>query len=399
MLPLVLARCATYASRVEEPRHKFETGQYDLAAKEFTELVDRNDNDQLLYLMDLGIVYHAAGKYDLAIDTFLKAEKLADLKDYTSVTQETGAFLLNDDVKTYKGEDFEKILINVYLAIDYTLSNKWEDALVECRRVNQKLDVMISAGKLPYDKNAFAKYLAASLFESRGEINDAFVDYRTVQKWYGSFPYLGMSLLRMADLLRAGQEFEEFRRQYPSEKFKVGKNEGQIVIFLEQGKIPIKVPHPNFNLIPKFQKRTYNDSYVWLNVDQKWRVRTYPLFDIEAAAIKELDHRIAGMTAKKIAGAVVKHHIADQVGKQTNNEALGLLTALLLHGTDHADLRSWSTLPARMQVARLIVPAGRHDLTLDMVTTFGTESKAVKQFPGVEVKAGQTTFLNYRSSQ
>ena len=398
---VALSSCASYSSRVEEPRRNFERGLYDFAVSEFKELVERNDNDQLLYLMDLGLVYHTAGRYTDAIETFLKAEKVAELKDYTSITQEAGSVVFSDEVKPYKGEDFEKILINVYLAIDYTLLHKWEDALVECRRVNHKLDMLIAQGAQPYDHNAFAKYLAASLFEARNELNDAFVDYRTVAKWVGSFPYLGSALLRMSDRLRASQEFSEFRAQYPGEnKFKVGKNEGQIILLLEQGNVPIKVPHPNFNLIPHFQKRSYGDAFVYLSIDNgAQRIKTFPLFDIENTAIRELDQKIAKITAKKIGGVVVKEVIADQVAKQTNSEALGLLTSFVLHATDSADLRSWSTLPARLQLARAIVPAGRHDLTLDMVSSFGAEQKAVKRWTGVEVKPGETVFLDYRSSR
>jgi hypothetical protein len=94
-------------------------------------LVDRADNDQLLYLMDLGLVQHTAKKYPEAIRSFQKAQQLAERKDFTSVSQEVGSVITNDDVKFYRGEDFEKVLIHVYLALDYTLTGKWDEAL-EC---------------------------------------------------------------------------------------------------------------------------------------------------------------------------------------------------------------------------------------------------------------------------
>ena len=145
-------------------RNAIDYGQYGLAIDDLKRLVDRDDNDRLLYLLDLGLAYHAAGRYNEAIETFLKADQLAEIIDYTSLSQEIGSFVANDNLKRYRGENFEKVLINVYLAMDYSLSGHWDDALVECRRVNQKLDRMIREGGLPYERNGFAKYLSAVLF-------------------------------------------------------------------------------------------------------------------------------------------------------------------------------------------------------------------------------------------
>jgi hypothetical protein len=62
--------------------------------------------------------------------------------------------------------------------------------------------------------------------------------------------------------------------------------------------------------------------------------------------------------------------------------------------TDQADLRSWVTLPAKLRIARLALPAGRHDLLLDMVS--GGSSRKVKTWENVQVKPGRINFLNLR---
>ncbi len=148
LVALSLFGCADYSTRGRSARGSFERGDFTSAIESLKKLADEHDNDELLYLMDLGTVYHVAGRYEEAIATFTKADKLAEIKDYTSLSAEAGSVLLNDTIKTYKGEDFEKILINVYLAMDYTLLGKTEEALVESRRVNHKLDMMISEGAI-----------------------------------------------------------------------------------------------------------------------------------------------------------------------------------------------------------------------------------------------------------
>ncbi len=111
--------------------------------------------------------------------------------------------------------------------------------------------------------------------------------------------------------------------------------------------------------------------------------------------MKELDHKIGAIVAKKIAGIVVKEAAGVAVEKITKNETLGALTTILLHITDQADCRSWSTLPAHLQIARLVLPAGRYDLVLDMVSGAGVQS-SVHQWKGLEIKSGEISFLNYR---
>ena len=92
---------------------------------------------------------------------------------------------------------------------------------------------------------------------------------------------------------------------------------------------------------------------------------------------------------------VVKQAIAVGVQEATDSKAAGFLTAILLHASDKADLRSWTTLPARLQLARLKLPAGRHDIVLDRFST-NREDKGIKLWPNVEVPAGKAVFLNHR---
>ncbi len=398
---LALAGCASYASRIVEPRWQLEQGHYDSAIKTFKDLAAKEDNDQLLYLMDLGIANFRAKRYVDAIDAFHKADSLAEMKDYTSVSQEVGSVILNDTVKVYKGDDYEKTLVNVYLAMSYGMLGKWEDAIVECRRVNHKLDIMINQGKLPYERNAFAKYLTAVMFEAEGEFDDAFVDYRQLLSWRKGDPpdYLDVGLLRMAEKQHAEQELEEYKKQFPNPgHYRMNKGEGEIVFLLEQGKAPMKVESPTFRLVPEMRKRFYTSHFGWLRDSKgKFRVKTETYYDIEATAIKELAGRIAGIAAKKIAGVVAKELIARQVEKSSDSPLLGALTGLFLHASDQADTRSWTTLPARLQLARAVLPAGRHDILLDMVSQGGQETKGVERWVNVEVKPGKIVFLTYRT--
>jgi len=86
--------------------------------------------------------------------------------------------LSNDLTLPYEGEDFETVLINVVAALNYVLLNQWDDALVEARKVDHKLNVINDRydKKNVYKEDAFARYLSGILYEGKGELNDAFIE-------------------------------------------------------------------------------------------------------------------------------------------------------------------------------------------------------------------------------
>jgi hypothetical protein len=157
----------------------FRVGKYDDAASRLKSgLLSHGEQgrDSLLYLLDIGLSLHSAGKYDESNQAFLKADKIADIKDYTSLSAEAATLFTSDNLKDYKGEDFEKVLINTYLSMNFALMGDFESSLVEARRVNHKLHLMVTEGKRKYKQNAYARYLSAILYEAENNYNDAYGD-------------------------------------------------------------------------------------------------------------------------------------------------------------------------------------------------------------------------------
>ena len=64
---------------------------YDDAAAELKDGYAKqgeNGRDSLLYILDLGLALHSGGKLDESNKYFLKANDLAVIKDYTSISKE-----------------------------------------------------------------------------------------------------------------------------------------------------------------------------------------------------------------------------------------------------------------------------------------------------------------------
>ncbi len=365
VLLLAAAGCASGRLAYRDADNDFKQGRFEQAQATLEKglKAEEEGRDQLLFLLDLGMVTHVAGNYEASNRYFLEAEKAADLKDYTSLAAEGATLLTSDQIKHYQGENFEKVLINAFLAINYAVQGNLEDALVEARKVNRKLTRMIDEGKRQYELSAFATYFASILQEARGEWDDARISNALALK------------LRPEESLPAP----------------LRKPQTEIVVVFENGLGPVKVPHPSWYQIPQFVPR-YNPvvrADVYLNGEK--RGPTVVLDNIESQAIQNLRDKYGGLIAKKIAGIVAKEVIGDQVGKATKSPELGLLTKLAFYLSDQADTRSWLLLPKELQLARFSVSPGEYEVKIETLGD-GSPVPAKK----VKVARGQKVFVAFR---
>ena len=355
-LSVVTVGCGSYSNTTRKARDEYYSGHFSDAAKSLEKGSQEESVDQLLYILDRGTALHNAGDYEQAIKEFRRADKLAEIVDYTSLSKEAATLVTNDKIIQYKGEDFEKVLINQYLAIDYLMMGMFEDALVESRRVNRKLYLMITEGKRKYKLNPMAKYLSAIIYEASGQYNDAYIDYKSVYELAPDFPYLKQDLYRTAWKSGLDDAMEKLTREYSltsAEKEEIRKNaaRNEVIVLVENGKSPEKQPHPNWQALPKYYPRSNAVDYVEVAVEGKPLGRSFQLFDIEQTAIHDLDDKFAGLLAKRIAGVAAKEVIAYQVEDKVN-PLLGAVLRIGMHVADQADTRSWLTLPKSFQIFR-----------------------------------------------
>lgn len=349
--------CGSYNSASRKARSEYYSGHYTEAARELEKGAQEDGVDQLLYILDRATALHNAGEYDAAIKEFRRADKLAEISDYTSLSKEAATLVSNDKIIQYKGEDFEKVLISQYLAIDYLMMGNSEDAQVENRRVNRKLYLMITEGKRKYQLNPLAKYLSGIIYESTGQFNDAYIDYKAVFDLAPDFPYLREDLFRTAwkanlaeAMVHWSQHFSLTDRE--KEQIKISTKKPEVVVLVENGQSPEKEPHPQWHAIPKYFPRKNSVDHINLEIAELNKSgSSIPLFDIESTAIKNLDDKFAGLLAKRIAGVVAKEVIASEVDDHVS-PLLGAALRLGMHMADQADCRSWLTLPKDFQIFR-----------------------------------------------
>jgi hypothetical protein len=391
----VLTGCAAdYTSMMSPVRSDLSRGSPEDALRELEEsFSDSTGNDRLLYLMELGNLCRLAGYHERAQAALILADRISDLQRGVDLGEEIGALLTSDLAREFRGADFEKVFINYCLAASFAAEGDLEEALVEARRVNEKLKVLNQEyeHRNRYDDDAFVRYFMGVLYEAAGDLDDALVSYRLSAAVYDSVYLreygvpapdgLRADILRLCVDLGFDSLFDEYRVRWPDvdwESTLVPGGTGEVVVVLEVGNISARREHMAvfssedrvhslaLPSIPPFPRRRVHAEVRSGGVS----VEASLVEDLDGIARKNLEDQAARDVAAAIARLAVKAGIAEAgesiVREATDDddlaEGVGFLLSLVGAASERADLRAWLTLPSQIHMARLALPAGWQDV-------------------------------------
>lgn len=424
-LSLFLLSCAPSMEFYRDVEEYAEQGKYTNAIEQVKQNASGyGDKSTVLYELDLGLLYHYAGELDSSTHHFFAAEKEIEELYTKSVSLAVLSFVLNDNILPYEGEDFERVLVNVFLALNYAEQGLSDDALVEARKVDLKLREYAKQydGKNTYQEDGFIRYIAGVLYESGGEINDAFISYRKAYDTYQTYakeydtpapPFLLDDLVRTATLLSFTEEKEKYLDLGGKEFVQSDRDNGSVVVVAYAGKGPVKeeqrptvtIPDSSGTLhtfqiaLPRFQPRYRGGrSYEVTAASSGDTVtaRTVVAEDITAIASKVLEERLDLIYLKSGGRAVLKFLAAEkaksEMSKGSDSKVRNVLGSiaidLFVGATEQADTRTWRTLPGEIQLARIHLPPGDHTLSVR-----SSDGGYTMRDEKVYVERGKTSFL------
>ncbi|MCC6140951.1 MAG: hypothetical protein IT389_10095 [Nitrospira sp.] len=212
------------------------------------------EKSRLLYGMDRGMTLQLAGDYQQSNAVLEQAEEEVDRLYTRTIRSEAAAFLTNDNALFYEGDSYEHVMINVVKALNYAAQGQLQDALVEARRIDHRLNVLTDRikDKAGYREDGFARYLTGILYEAADDVNDAFIAYRKAYDAYEANrswahtpvpAQLRADLLRTAEALHFTNEFEEYRRLFPDTVWQTSAAQrglAQVVLISYNGRAPYK---------------------------------------------------------------------------------------------------------------------------------------------------------------
>jgi uncharacterized protein len=390
-------------------------------------------DNRVLYYVDKGYTLHMAGQYEQSNEFLDKAAKAVEELWTESVSANAAALLTTDNALPYQGEDFEKVLINIYAALNYAALGKWEDARVEARVVSQNLDQYNSKyedKKNAYKDDAFIRWFSAWLRETEAGddagLDDAKIDYAKAVELYQSLynptykaqvpEFVVQDLFRVAEFRGMMDTIEEIRKAFPNvtwPKYKEVKEKGEILFIHENGESPFKrdkfvEAKAGTDTIrvafPEFVAKQHRITYAVVKVEgSDVSAQTVLMEPITAIALQNLDDRMGRIMAKAIARAVAKF-IASKAAQEGGKAIGGTAGAALQLGgaifgaasnaMEEADKRSWITLPSDIWVGRLRVDPGKYNLAIEYHDGNGNVVKT-KKISDIEVgKAGKKIVLD-----
>ncbi len=418
-----LGGCATYSSSFGVIEHDLSARQYD-AALQGIEKQAGSKTDRVLYLLNKGMVLRMKGDF-AGSNRVLEAAKAEMARLYAvSVRENTLSFIVNDATVSYVGDDYEQVLVHLYMALNYLELGQPDKARVEALQVDIKLRELgenISDSK--FTEDAFSRYLTGMIYEERGEWSDALIAYRKAYDAYRKYQSnygLAMPTLLKHDLLRLAKrqglsdELAQYKKEFgiepPREDSRAPEQEGELVFVLNNGLAPIKrekaaaLIDPASGVLvrialPYYESRSNNVVAARISVAGK-QITTELMEDIDAIARQSLDTRMAAITARSLARAAVKvttqKALSRGGGNNENDAMVGLLGSLAMQvaavATERADTRSWLTLPANIQLARLPLPPGSYTIKVELLDA-GEQIVATREYPGVVISKAHKTYL------
>jgi hypothetical protein len=380
-------------------------------------------NQRLIYLMDVASVALYCEEHELSNQYLHEAEDLADDLWTKSITRETAAFLLNDYTRPYAGEDYERAFLNVYSALNYVLVDDYEEALVECRRLNNRLveiNDKYEEKKNAYKEDAFGRYLSGLIYEAEDmgsleNIDSALIDYRKALDAYRDYEehyHTSLPRVFVEDYLRIAEAagwLDEARQSLGYEgdvqwlSHGEARSLGRIVLIHLNGTAPVKtedkiiVPTgsgPVAVAFPRYEVRTplcRESELVVTSAEGEVRSPAELVEDVTGIAVQNLQDRMGRIMLKTAARVAAKqvaiHAAAGAAGDRDTEQLVKVVLNLVNVLVERADTRSWRTLPAEIYLARVFVPEGTHTLRADFC------GRRIPLERPVSLRAGETKFV------
>jgi hypothetical protein len=442
----VISGCASYYQSHAEFNSEFEHGDLKRALETLGRYQNESESKtRFIYFVNKGLLLSILGEYEESNSYFEKAFLFGE--DYRiNYVAEATSYFTNPNVILYKGEDHEHLMLLYFKAINFLKLGQHEDALIECRRLNIRLnqlgDKYVSEEKL--QRNAFIHTLMGIIYQSAKDYNNAFIAYRNAIEVYENdysrmFGMIAPEQLKK-DLLDAAwrtgfmDDFEDYRNKFEMSDYEASSPDADLVFFWHNGLGPIKAewsinfvisPGPDHMMV--FNNNELGLSFPFKVDDDKDRTDltnlqffrvafpryverpvyyisaklergpdTYDLQlaeDINKIAFYSLNQRMLQEFTKGLLRAALKKAAEQSIRKK--DDRLGAVLGMVNAMTEKADTRNWQTLPHSIYYSRIPLNEGKNELKLFLYS--GRNQDSVAYNFTYQAKKGETLFHTFSS--
>lgn len=411
LLLALVPGCATHADRVATVQDAFYSGDLDRAAATTSKLLEKSKRDDDVLKLDQAMIQLLSGEPENAEALLREVRDRFDYLEQNDVGEEALSMVGDERRKAYAGESYEKILIRTFLSLSNLMSDGGDAAAYALQAANKEQQLEISLNDKDRDTQthrlAFAPYLRAALLEETHKNFDDLTRSRIqVVNWESSFRDGEIDLQR-------AQEGHHSQQGY-----------GVVYVFTLLGRGPIKreaSEHPSsaaLLIADRILSETLNQTLpptvsavkvpqvvamgggpetISISVDGHNVGTTATVTNIGQLAAAQHQAAYPNIVARAVVRRVLKkgsiYAAKEQTGISPGSPAdmAFNLAGMAWEATERADTRSWRLLPDRIQVLRVEVPIGTHQLNL----TPSVNGKPIGSAASVsvEVNDGRNTYV------
>lgn len=421
---ILLVGCAGYQTKMDGTIGSLQSGSVDNAIANLDSKNTSKDKD-LLFHLEKGELLRMKGSYEASRDQWLIAdERVRGWEDQvktdpSKLLGNIGSVLVNDTTRVYDGRDFEKVFLNVRLAMDHVALGNWDHARTEIKKMHERESIIAdfrskeidAAKKAAGDKglrvtsfkeldgypvetlqdpavrnlknayeSAFANYLAGFVYEALGEPSLAAAGYRKAAEMRPDVPMIDASLADM------DARSKKRSTRMVDTLFVI---ESGTAPAIESKMLPIILPIPGKNGIswiatpiswPVIRPSDTSIIPSSINLDE----RTVPvtlLTNVDVMARRALADEMPGIIVRSSIRAIVKGVAQKAIDDNASRMGMaGLFVSIAAKAatfaSEVADERAWRTLPGFFSIGRTQLAEGTHKVSLQ--TPGGLQTREIQ---------------------
>jgi hypothetical protein len=362
------------------------------------------ERNAISLFLDRGLLEHYAGHYRESSIDLQEAERLIEEAYTKSISENIASYIANDNTKTYPGEDYEDIYINVFNALNYYNRGNLEGAMVEIRKItisNGKLDLLsrkyenaqpgisdwildqlrnigfLQNPDLPrgqpvnFSDSALARYLGLLFYLGDGKPDDARIEFERLRAAYAANPNIYRTALPAS----------------VSAAMNVPAGKARLNVIAFTGLSPVKVEgffnsvFPFFQntylrsttfRLPKFTGRNSEINQIEVIVNGSDTFSLELLEDMGAVMKETYNARFSNLFFKTYVRTMLKYAAADvsaaRIAERGSSSA-AMLSAIMaktaIDASEGADIRMSRYLPDKAYIGGVNLAPGTYTVTIN----------------------------------
>ena len=412
LIALIFSGCSTHSKRISQPRNLFYDGQLQACRESLEKLGKSNRHDRDVVNLDLAVVDLLAGQPKQAETKLREVRDRFDHLEQDSLAEKTVSMWTDDQVRSYAGEDYEKILIRVFLSLS-SLMQDGIDAESYTLQIQDKHEQLAQTyaqrnGKEPseYRPLPLGFYMRGLLREvTHRDYDDAIRNYEVASSFLpncepllwdlsrarnGVHSQPGNGVVYVFAMVGRGPYKVEVAEQPTSDALLIAD---RIVSAIGPYKLPPTVAPIK---VPDIAVPSSDVDSVGIRINGNTIGPSVSLANIEQLAVSTFKANRNAVIARAVARRVIKKATVaaakNGMGKESGLAGIGMdLAGIAWEASESADTRCWGLLPRDIQVLRVEAPSGDHQLQLSPL--LGNRPVGAAQTTPIRVINGQNTYV------